>query len=121
MQAEYYPKIQNAISKAISFLDRVTAAQKSSESTTPRPALWHASEETEYAAAVLSLTQGFVDLDPELKNPDLKEAETERGLSLARTLLVDSLGLLERNPALCYEKLRYAVQVIRRIQAKESK
>jgi len=115
MQAEYVPKIQNAISKAISFINQIPIGQENRPEIVKR-ALWHASEETEYAAAVLSLTHGFADLDPELKEAGLKKMTMEEQVSLARTFLQDGLELLGSDPKLCYEKLRYAVQVLRRIQ-----
>lgn len=120
MQAKYVPKIQNAISSAISFLDQIANDQKA-ESEKVERALWHAAEEAEYAAALLSLTHGLTDFDPEFKGDDLQKAEIDKQISFARTLLVDSLGLLESKPTLCYEKLRYAVQVLRKIRAENSR
>jgi len=115
MQAKYAPKIQNAISKAISFVDQILANQKDKPEIM-KQALWHAPEEAEYAAAILSLTHGFADLDPELKEVGLKKMTMNEQASLARTLLQSSLELLSSDPKLSYEKLRYAVQVLRRIQ-----
>lgn len=116
MQAKYVPKIQNAISRAISFLDQI-ANHRKTESESMAQALWHAAEETEYAAAVLSLTHGLTDLDPEFKEDDVQKAEMDKQVSFARNLLMDSLELLENRPTLCYEKLRHAVQLLRKIQA----
>jgi len=119
MQAKYVPKIRNAISKAISLLDQIANDQKAEPESVQR-ALWHAAEETEYAAAVLSLTHGLTDFDPEFKEVDLQKAEIDKQISFAKTLLVDSLELLESKPTICYEKLRYALQVLRKIKAENS-
>jgi len=120
MQAEYLPKIRNAITRAISLLDQSLAGQKTENSRSLREALWHVSEETEYAAAVLSLSHGLTDFDPELREIGLKKMVMEGQASFARTLLCDSLALLGSNPKLSYEKLRHAVQILRKIQAQIS-
>jgi len=120
VQAEYASKIRQAISNGISFIDQIVNDQKA-ESKKVEQTLWHAAEETEYAAAVLSLTHGLADFDPELKRDDLQRAGMDKRLSFARALLADGLDLLQSNPTLCYEKLRYAVQVLRRIQSEKSR
>lgn len=118
MHAKYALKIQKAISRAISLIDQILNDQRT-ESEDAKQALWHASEETEYAAAVLSLTHGLSDFDPDFKESGHPKAEIDERISFARTLLVDSLELLETKPTLCYEKLRHAVQVLRKIRAED--
>jgi len=116
MQAEYLPKIRNAICKAISLLEQTSDARPESLDDV----LWHASEETEYAAAVLSLTHGFTDVDPEFRDTSLFKTEIEKVVSFAKSLLHDSLELIEKDPSTSYEKLRYAVQILRKVQTEKS-
>jgi len=117
MHAQYILKIQNAISIAISILDKIQAEQDLQKSSNLREALWHAAEESEYAAAVLSLSHGLTDFDPELREINVKKMTIRDQARLAKTFLQDSLALLGSKPKQSYEKLRYAVQVLRTIQA----
>jgi hypothetical protein len=113
LQAKYYPKIHNAIRKAILLL----AQAIDGEPERIDDIVWHASEETEYAAAILSLTHGFTDVDPEFRDKELLEAEMEKIFLSAKNLLCSSLQLLDKDPVSSYEKLRYAVQLLRKVQA----
>lgn len=115
MQAKHLPKIQNAIRKAILLLEQTTDG----EPERIDDIVWHASEETEYAAAILSLTHGFTDVDPELRDTELLEAGMEKVFSSARNFLRSSLQLLGRDPVSSYEKLRYAVQLLRKVQTEK--
>jgi len=76
--------------------------------------LWQATEEAEYAAAVLSLTHGLVDFDPKFKDEDPRK-EVERAISSARTLLLNAQETLESNPRFSYEQLRHALQILRNL------
>jgi hypothetical protein len=111
MQAEYVPKIRNAISRAVSFLDQILET-KDMEQETSEDVLWHAAEEIEYAAAVLSLTHGFIDFDPRFEDQDVRK-EVGSEVSFARRVLLNALETLETSPKLSYEKLRHAVQILR--------
>ena len=113
LQTEYVPKIINAISRAVSFLDQILET-KDMEQETSEDVLWHATEEIEYAAAVLSLTHGFIDFDPKFEDQDVRK-EVGKAVSFARSLLLNALETLETNPKLSYEKLRHAVQILRNI------
>ena len=105
-------KIRTAINRAISVLDQHLKS-KDTAAGNVEDVLWSASEETEYAAAILSLTHGFTDFNPEVKDHSLLKADAEGRISSARSLLLDSERLLESNPRLSYEKLRYVVQILR--------
>lgn len=110
-ETKHIQKVQTAISRAISILDQNIKSKDTAGNV--EDILWRASEETEYAAAILSLTRGFTDFNPEIKDHSLLEADAEGRISSARSLLLDSERLLESNPCLSYEKLRYVVQILR--------
>jgi hypothetical protein len=110
-ETKYIRKVQTAISRAISILDPNIKSKDTAGNV--EDILWSASEETEYAAAILSLTYGFTDFNPEIKDHSLLKADVEKMMCSARSLLLDSGKLLENNPHLSYEKLRYAVEILR--------
>jgi len=109
-------KIRNAIGRAIALLDRLLEKHfKDAEDI-----LWHAAEETEYASSILSLTSGFNDYDPKFTDQESLKAEFSKKLVRARLFLQEADGLLQSDPRLSYEKLRYAVQIVRGMSAKDS-
>jgi hypothetical protein len=105
-------KIRTAINKAISILDQNLKSEDAAARNV-EDVLWSASEETEYSAAILSLIHGFTDFNPEVKDHSLLKADAKGRMSSAKSLLLDSERLLESNPSLSYEKLRYVVQILR--------
>jgi hypothetical protein len=118
-QSDYASKIRRAVDNAIGLIEKILTAKENEQEAVKR-ILWHAAEETEYAAALLSLAQGFTDLDPRLES-DLKRMTTRGKLSQAKAFLQEGLPLLEDNGELCYVKLRYAVQALRSAQVASSR
>ena len=115
IEAKNIQKIRTAINRAISILDQ-HLKPKDTAAGNVEDVLWSASEETEYAAAILSLTHGFTDFDPRVKGSSLLEADVEGRISSAKSLLLDSEKSLESDPRLSYEKLRYVVEILRTVK-----
>jgi len=117
MKNEHVPKTRKAIRRAIALLDQ-TLKEQLNDVEDP---LWHAAEETEYASAILSLTQGFTDFDPKFTGQNSLNPDLGGKLTQAKLLLQEADDLLQNDPKLSYEKLRYAVQIIRGIRVKASR
>jgi len=117
MESEHVQKTRNAIRRAVALLDQVLKEQFNDA----EDALWHVAEETEYASAILSLTHGFADFDPKFTGQNSLKADLGGKLIHVKLFLQEADGLLQSDPRLSYEKLRYAVQIIRGTRVKGSR
>jgi len=109
-----FERAKRALARAVELLEGCSGGHKGDRNIEFQ--LWQVVNESDYAAAVLSILHGLSDFNPASGDLDLSNRSANSTLPLALQLLREAYVVMESNPKDAYAKIRRGIRLIRPVQ-----
>ncbi|MGQ9542529.1 MAG: hypothetical protein ACUVTM_00360 [Candidatus Bathyarchaeia archaeon] len=79
-------------------------------------AIWHAAEEAEYAALLLSLKGQLLNHDPDLRSVSCEQLTIDEVLSKAEVMISEAIGSIGSDLKYAYDNVRATIFILRSLE-----